>query len=304
LLTQVSTLSAIALKSSNVETSVSCQGNPKPRAFNLYGSAVLSHRTVINSTSMNSDDLDAVPCDFDPQDPYYYLDFQREVHGVVYESEENALETILPKLRKVMALNVGGRGFIIVKEHADVPFAIKKLKDVMLSVSYYATDEDSAAEEHADEDADEEPPSKPKKPKKLKILRVTFEAFVKKHINEMPCYSRVVFKPNDVGLQPNEVNTWAKFKATRVEKVDMQPWLNHIRDVGASGNEHLYRYIMSWIKQILKHPERPSGNREIPDTELRRSMMTSSLFRNPGTLEHSHLRREAEGRDPVRSAII
>jgi hypothetical protein len=215
----------------------------------------LSDRIITKNMSLNPENLDPVPCGISPKENYCWLDFQHETHLVQYASEDEALNQILPRLRKVMAIVVGGRGSVIIKDHTDNPFAVKKLNDLIHRVCYTDDDNDNDGEASTDEDSE-------RSQKKIKIKCVPIRSFVEKHLNLMPCYNRIVFKPNNIGLEPREINIWANFKANQVDQVDMtfvQPWLNHIREVWASDNDHLYRYIMSWIKQVLTHPERPSG---------------------------------------------
>jgi hypothetical protein len=85
------------------------------------------------------------------------------------------------------------------------------------------------------------------------------QKFMIKHPLKFPIYNKIVFKPNNVGIKRNELNTWAGFKAQEVDVVDMDVvnfFSNHIRDVWANGNEEYYKYLMSWIAQIIKHPEK------------------------------------------------
>ena len=85
------------------------------------------------------------------------------------------------------------------------------------------------------------------------------QTFMIKNPLKFPIYNKIVFKPNDVGLLRNELNTWSGFKAQEVCDIDMdivKVFTNHIRDVWANGKEEHYKYLMSWIAQIIKHPEK------------------------------------------------
>ena len=87
----------------------------------------------------------------------------------------------------------------------------------------------------------------------------TLQTYMIKHPLKFPIYNKIVFKPNDVGLSKNQLNTWAGFKAQLVHNVDMgivNVFINHIRDVWANGNQEHYKYLMSWIAQVIKHPEK------------------------------------------------
>src|SRR5210317_79242 len=85
------------------------------------------------------------------------------------------------------------------------------------------------------------------------------QKFMIKHPLKFPIYNKIVFKPNNVGIKRNELNTWAGFKAQEVNDVDMDlvnVFINHIRTVWANNNEEHFKYLMSWIAQVIKHPEK------------------------------------------------
>jgi len=74
---------------------------------------------------------------------------------------------------------------------------------------------------------------------------------------KFPLYNNLVFKPNNHKLKKNELNTWSGFIAQEVKEINMsllQPILDHFRDVWADGDETNYKYIMSWLAQIIKTP--------------------------------------------------
>ena len=74
---------------------------------------------------------------------------------------------------------------------------------------------------------------------------------------EFPMFNDIVFKPEDHDLKPHEFNTYSGFKAQEVADINMDivnVFINHIRDVWACGNDTYYKYMMSWIAQIIKTP--------------------------------------------------
>ena len=74
---------------------------------------------------------------------------------------------------------------------------------------------------------------------------------------KFPLYNKVVFKPNDYGLNKYELNVFPGFKAQEVDTVDIdivKVFTNHIKYVWANDNEEHYKYLMSWIAQIIKTP--------------------------------------------------
>jgi len=90
-----------------------------------------------------------------------------------------------------------------------------------------------------------------------KSFTYSLKKYIIDHRIEFPMYNDIVFKPEDHDLKPHEFNTYAGFKAQEVADVDMdivKVFTNHIRDVWANGNEEHYKYIMSWLAQIIKTP--------------------------------------------------
>jgi hypothetical protein len=76
---------------------------------------------------------------------------------------------------------------------------------------------------------------------------------------EFPLFNKIVFKPNIKDVLPNELNTWAGFKAQEVHNVDMtiiKVFTDHIFTVWANGNQEYYKYLLSWIAQVIKTPHK------------------------------------------------
>jgi hypothetical protein len=94
---------------------------------------------------------------------------------------------------------------------------------------------------------------------KEKEVKYKLQDYMVDECLKFPLYNKIVFKPNDVGIKRNELNTWAGFKAQQVDEVDydvVKVFTNHIRDVWANGNEEHFKYLMSWLAQVIKHPEK------------------------------------------------
>ncbi len=74
-----------------------------------------------------------------------------------------------------------------------------------------------------------------------------------------PLYNKIVFRPNNVGVKKAELNVWGGFKAQEVETIDMEivnVFNKHVKEIWANNNEEYYKYIMSWIAQVIKTPEK------------------------------------------------
>ena len=181
-----------------------------------------------------------VESQIDPAENYTWLDFVKETHRFNYKTVYHALDDLLPKLKKVVSKITAGKGFVMVKDGLAEPFTMKEAASLEHTVTYWI---DCGNGEQT-------------------LKTIPLQKFMEEHLNLMSCFNKVVFKPNDVALQPREFNTWGGFQAKLVTNIDMDkvnPWLGHIRDVWANGDEHTYRYIMSWFKQGFTSPETPCG---------------------------------------------
>ena len=84
--------------------------------------------------------------------------------------------------------------------------------------------------------------------------------FHKQFVRFFPCYSKVVFKPLDHGVEEDEFNIWTGFQAQEVEKVDddkVQPYLTHLRHLAP--NDIHYNYLLSWFASIVQRPYEETG---------------------------------------------
>ena len=80
---------------------------------------------------------------------------------------------------------------------------------------------------------------------------------------KFPLYNKTVCKPNGYELKKNELNVWSGFKA---QELDGPPnmeivnvFINHIGEVWANDNDSVYKYMMSWLAQIIKKPYKQTG---------------------------------------------
>lgn len=77
----------------------------------------------------------------------------------------------------------------------------------------------------------------------------------------------------NVGVADNELNIWTGFKAQLVDNVDMSlvnPWLDHIHQVWADGDDAIYYWMLCNADRHAQHGWRPAGN--TPGTQLGRPM--------------------------------
>ena len=76
---------------------------------------------------------------------------------------------------------------------------------------------------------------------------------------KFPLFNQIVFKPNNVDVARNDLNIWSGFKGQEIEDINMDivnVFTKHIKEVWANNNEEHYKYIMSWLAQVIKTPEK------------------------------------------------
>ena len=94
-----------------------------------------------------------------------------------------------------------------------------------------------------------------------KFRTIRLEKLMEEKPLHFPRYNKIVFKPNDHKLRKHELNTYPGFKAQEVSEVNMdlvQPFLTHIEKCWAAGNKDHYKWIMSWLAQIVQTPWKPT----------------------------------------------
>jgi hypothetical protein len=87
---------------------------------------------------------------------------------------------------------------------------------------------------------------------------ITLEKLMTHNPLSFPIYNKLVFQPNPDKVRKNELNIYAGFKAQPVVNVNHdlveRCILRHLREVWAAGDPVVYRYLLSWLAQIIKTP--------------------------------------------------
>lgn len=94
------------------------------------------------------------------------------------------------------------------------------------------------------------------------IRRISMADLIGDNLEFIPTFTRKVFKPLGRELQEGEFNTWPGFKFNPVENINMElvnPFINHITQVWASGNLDHANYILTWMATILTRPWEKTG---------------------------------------------
>ena len=73
-------------------------------------------------------------------------------------------------------------------------------------------------------------------------------------------YSNIVCKPNN-HVRENELNLWVPFVADKRDSIKpnidlLKPLFDYIKDILCCKDEHRYKYLITWLRSICKHPEK------------------------------------------------
>lgn len=72
---------------------------------------------------------------------------------------------------------------------------------------------------------------------------------------KIPTYSELCYKPKNDILN-HQFNTWNKLKADvdSIIETDITPLLNFMKEIICNNNDELYKYLITWLRQICKTP--------------------------------------------------
>ena len=160
-----------------------------------------------------------------------WLDILKKYHDKNYESAEQAVYDVRHDVGQVVSMIQGAQTIFTIYSNDENPYEIaKKLPSLLLWVE-----------------------GRP--------LPYTLQSLMIAKPLSFPLYNKIVFKPNDHKIRPNERNIWTGFKAEGVKEVNMElitPFLNHIKTVWANNNDHHYKYFLTWLAQIIQTPYKPT----------------------------------------------
>lgn len=179
-----------------------------------------------------------IPTTFDRRDPYVWNDFVREMTAEIFETMADVEERIMNKMPKVLANVQMGEGFFVKKDDCDgnIFNYVKTITSTMDFNIRYGT--------------------KDKKGKPC-VHTISFKSFVRDS-TDLPRFANVICHADESKPCPRDhFNIWEGFKAERVEEVDeakLAPIIYILRELWASGDEQLYRYILAWFRFTLARP--------------------------------------------------
>jgi hypothetical protein len=187
-------------------------------------------------------DKPAISKQFDRDDSYCWYNFSKYYKTKVFASFDQLLEEAKRDVPRVLTKIESGNGFYIKKSNTTDKLLeqIEKLDKLDFPISYMETD---------------------KKSKQPVEERINFSKFYFNFQKHFSSFAEVVCKPNSE-VSEEQFNTWAGFKARKVETVDMNkinPLLDFIKEIYANNDEILFNFIMTWMSFMVCCPEVAAG---------------------------------------------
>jgi hypothetical protein len=180
------------------------------------------------------------------EDHITWVDLQKKYHDKIFENFEDMIDLIRDDVSQVVSYVQGAQSVFTMYSNDENPFDLTKcLPRFFLK---YKEIEDYVRDGITFQNVNI---------KTIKLLQLITDNPLK-----FPLYNKLVFKPMNHGVKKHERNTWSGFKAEERDNYDLeyiQPILNHIKEVLADGDEHNYKYIMSWLHRILTTPWNKTG---------------------------------------------
>ena len=177
--------------------------------------------------------------DISKEDNYYWVDFEREYIGKVFESFYTLKAGIIKDLPRVMVKITYGRGFFVKKEHKDdlcnmVP--ITDMKRIWFKYNIVV---------------------KKKKEKKTEIAEISLDAiYTECKLDLYSHYDIILDKEN---VDKNTYNGFKGIKAVEVNKeyVDMaliNKFFTHIESIICNDSKECSHFFISWLRWIMINP--------------------------------------------------
>jgi hypothetical protein len=174
-------------------------------------------------------------------DDYYWVDFVYDARKV-FDSLEDLVEffkTNFPKVCKKVCI---GNGFYLKKEYSELLYNNTSMKELDRTTKFYynVTNTQSGG--------------------KMVNKKITMNLGDLFEMSHLDVYSHVVCHPLDISSKV--LNTWVPLKADIVRSCNfnkVKPLLEFIKDIISNNNEEMYKYIMTWIRQVCITPQNKTG---------------------------------------------
>jgi len=177
----------------------------------------------------------------EPVDTYIWTDFLYDARKV-FDSLSDLMDFFKANFPRVCKKINIGTGFYLKKEHMGLLHNNTTVKELDKSVKFYYLVTNTNANGKESE---------------KQIIITLGDLFEKCHLT---IYSHVVCHPKNNNSRA--LNTWIPLKADKMRYPTLskvQPLLDFIRDIICDGNQEMYKYFLTWIRQICLTPENKTG---------------------------------------------
>jgi hypothetical protein len=176
-----------------------------------------------------------------PVDTYIWTDFIYEARQV-FDSLLDLMDFFKMNFPRVCKKINIGIGFYLKKEHMGLLYNNTPLKELDKSIKfYYLATNTSANGKTTDK----------------QIVISLGDLFEK---SQLPVYSHVVCHPKN--NSSGALNTWTPLKADKIRPPNLEklePLLTFIKDIICDGNQGMFKYFLTWTRQICLTPEKKTG---------------------------------------------
>ena len=182
----------------------------------------------------------------DRRDSYCWVDFVSALTEKVWESKAELDEYMKANISRVLAVVHKGKGFYIKKDAClgGLFNVVEKFGDVInFDIKFVSQKVDKRTKDKKTKDCLET----------MSFTKYLKETNILKNYADIGCYPDEKVKP----CPPSNYNIWEGFQANTVEKVDESKIadLQYIlRELWASGDEQLYKYLLGWFRFVVAHP--------------------------------------------------
>lgn len=188
--------------------------------------------------------VEAVPQKITRADPYCYADFCTELESKIWPNFSEMAAYIGQNINRVLALIQKEKGYYIKKDSCTGSMFgyVEQIKGpINPQIKYASVKLDMRC----------------KPPKETQLINTTDLAEFIKNNSILKRYHDVGCYPDEANCPATIYNIWEGFQARTVETVDMdliEPVLYILRDLWASSDENLFKYLLSWLRFTVAEP--------------------------------------------------
>ena len=186
-------------------------------------------------------------------DMYVWVDFKKQMEKEVFKNLECMLETFLKYYPRVLVRIEAGQGFFLKKDTQDLKMSqvlVPNIKAKFLQKVIRPSGKVAIDEMH------------------MKLLTIIGQDEV---AGKLDMYSNMCYKPRDHDLKRLEYNNWDEFVGVDIDNMEddgmadeldmenLDVLLKFLKDIICNGDEECYKYMLSWLGNIVTCPWKKTG---------------------------------------------